>query len=293
MYRNVLNPSQLEAVNFNEGPLLVIAGAGSGKTMTLTCRVARMVESGVSPGSILLLTFTRKASFEMLKRASQLLDSRCEHVAGGTFHSFAHGILRRHAPLLGFNRSFSILDRADTHGLIGMLRKEMGVASKNRSFPRKQTLANIFSMSVNKVLSVEEVVSNDYPHFLKDLGAILELIQAYRRYKAEHLFFDFDDLLICLKTRAPPAVITMLPPLKSWKGLSLCAADRGCISVAQMIVPFITLPQKCSIMRWTKRLQAMPTGLKYAWKRAIASQSAITDVAFRLMNIPSFRANRH
>ncbi|MBU0986588.1 MAG: UvrD-helicase domain-containing protein, partial [Proteobacteria bacterium] len=101
-YQKALNPSQLEAVYFTEGSLLVIAGAGSGKTRTLTYRVARLVETGVDPGSILLLTFTRKASFEMLKRASLLLDHRCEKVAGGTFHSFANTVLRRYASVLGF-----------------------------------------------------------------------------------------------------------------------------------------------------------------------------------------------
>ena len=96
-YHEALNPSQLEAVNFNKGPLLVIAGAGSGKTRALTYRVARLVEKGVAPDSILLLTFTRKASFEMLKRASLLLDNRCAEVAGGTFHSFANTVLRKYA----------------------------------------------------------------------------------------------------------------------------------------------------------------------------------------------------
>ena len=97
LYKKELNPSQLEAVNFTQGPLLVIAGAGSGKTRTLTYRVARLVEEGISPDSILLLTFTRKSSQEMLKRATELLDDRCKRVAGGTFHSFAYAILRKYA----------------------------------------------------------------------------------------------------------------------------------------------------------------------------------------------------
>ena len=121
-YHTALNQPQLEAVFFEHGPLLVIAGAGSGKTRTLTYRVARLVEKGVSPPSILLLTFTRKAAHEMLRRASALLDQRCEHVAGGTFHSFANTILRQHAHHLGFNHGFSIMDRSDAEGLISMLR---------------------------------------------------------------------------------------------------------------------------------------------------------------------------
>ncbi len=112
-YEDVLNPAQYEAVATLHGPLLVIAGAGSGKTRTLTYRVARLVEQGVPPGSILLLTFTRKASLEMLRRAAVLLDQRCERVSGGTFHSFANLTLKRYAQKLGFESGFSILDRAD------------------------------------------------------------------------------------------------------------------------------------------------------------------------------------
>ena len=197
-YKKALNPSQLEAVNFKEGALLVIAGAGSGKTRTLTYRVARLVEEGISPGSVLLLTFTRKASQEMLKRASALLDKRCEGVAGGTFHAFSHGILRRYASKIGFARDFSIIDRTDAEQLISMLRKEMGAFSKNRSFPRKQTLVNIFSRAVNKVLPVEQVVLNDYPHFTSHIDAIIALSNAYRKQKAENNLFDYDDLLVYL-----------------------------------------------------------------------------------------------
>ena len=198
-YKKALNPSQLEAVNFKEGPLLVIAGAGSGKTRTLTYRVARLVEEGISPGSVLLLTFTRKASQEMLKRASELLDNRCERVSGGTFHSFSHTVLRRYASKIGFDRDFSIIDRTDSGQLISMLRKEMGAFSRDRSFPRKQTLANIFSRSVNKVLSVEDVVLNDYPHFTSHIDAVVALSNAYREQKAKNNFFDYDDLLIYLE----------------------------------------------------------------------------------------------
>ncbi|MBW1841850.1 MAG: ATP-dependent helicase [Deltaproteobacteria bacterium] len=200
MFTESLNSSQLDAVYDTEGPLLVIAGAGSGKTRTLTYRVAHLVEKGVPPSDILLLTFTRKASSEMLKRATQLLDYRCENVSGGTFHSFAYAMLRRYSAKVGFDQNFSVLDRADAVGLIGMLRKEMGFAAKSRSFPRKQTLANIFSRSVNKVLSIEEIVSDDYPHFISELDSIDSLFNSYRRRKAETQFFDYDDLLVYLKT---------------------------------------------------------------------------------------------
>lgn len=198
-YDKSLNPAQLEAVNFNSGPLLVVAGAGSGKTRTLTHRVARLVEEGVSPDAILLLTFTRKASQEMLKRATQLLDDRCDRVAGGTFHSFAHGILRRYSGYLGIGSAFTILDRADSEGLISMLRKEMGGTSKQKSFPKKQTLANIFSRAVNKVMGIDEIVFSDYPHFSEYLDAIMALNSAYRSRKQEQNLLDYDDLLVYLQ----------------------------------------------------------------------------------------------
>ncbi|MFH2219137.1 MAG: ATP-dependent helicase [Pseudomonadota bacterium] len=198
MFKKALNPSQLEAVFFSEGPLLVIAGAGSGKTRTLTYRVARLVNEDVPPGSILLLTFTRKASYEMLKRAAQLLDSRCERVSGGTFHSFAYSVMQKYGTRFGYNSDFSILDRADSEGLIGILRKELGFVSASRAFPRKQTLMNIFSRSVNKVLPVEEVVFDDYPHFVPELDAIVSLFNAYKRRKVEANLFDYDDLLVYL-----------------------------------------------------------------------------------------------
>jgi DNA helicase-2/ATP-dependent DNA helicase PcrA len=199
LYKKELNPSQLEAVNFTQGPLLVIAGAGSGKTRTLTYRVARLVEEGISPGSILLLTFTRKAAQEMLKRATELLDERCKRVAGGTFHSFAYAILRKYAFKVGFENGFSIIDRADSEDLISMVRKEMTGVSKSGSLPRKQTLANIFSRAVNKDMSVEDIVLNDYPQFIRHLEAIHEISNAYQRQKVEHNFMDYDDLLIYLE----------------------------------------------------------------------------------------------
>jgi len=199
LYKKELNPSQLEAVNFTQGPLLVIAGAGSGKTRTLTYRVAHLVEEGVSPGSILLLTFTRKSAQEMLKRATELLDDRCKRVAGGTFHSFAYAILQKYAYKVGFENGFSIIDRADSEDLISMMRKEMTGASKSGSLPRKQTLANIFSRAVNKDMSVEDIVLNDYTQFMRHLEAIHEMSKAYQRQKAEHNFMDYDDLLIYLE----------------------------------------------------------------------------------------------
>jgi DNA helicase-2/ATP-dependent DNA helicase PcrA len=197
-YKQELNSSQLEAVMFDTGPLLVIAGAGSGKTRTLTYRVARLVEAGVPPATILLLTFTRKASAEMLSRACRLLDDRCEKVSGGTFHSFGNAILRRYAAVCGFESGFSIMDRADAESLIGMIRKDIVLSVKIRTFPRNQTLAGIFSRAVNKGASVDEVVFKDYPHFTDAANDMTTLFNLYSERKRQLNLLDYDDLLVFL-----------------------------------------------------------------------------------------------
>jgi DNA helicase-2/ATP-dependent DNA helicase PcrA len=198
-YEEVLNPVQYEAVTTLQGPLLVIAGAGSGKTRTLTYRVARLVEEGVPPGSILLLTFTRKAALEMLRRAAGLLDHRCEKVAGGTFHSFANFTLRRFGQKLGFESGFNIMDRADAEDVINLLRTKLNLNLGGRRFPRKRTIAGIYSKAVNKAVTIDDVVAEDYPHFLEDTPDLLRLHEAYRKYKKKHLLLDYDDLLVGLK----------------------------------------------------------------------------------------------
>jgi len=195
-YDQELNAAQLEAVKHVNGPALVIAGAGTGKTRTLTYRVARLVEMGVDPKSILLLTFTRRAAQEMLRRAAALLHDRsAENVAGGTFHSFANLTLRHYASLIGFNNSFSILDQGDSHDALNLLRTQMGLATARRRFPRKTTLGAMFSLAVNKLLSLEEVVEQDFPHFIEDLPDILRLSNAYHAYKRKSNAMDYDDLL--------------------------------------------------------------------------------------------------
>jgi DNA helicase-2/ATP-dependent DNA helicase PcrA len=198
-YEKDLNSSQFEAVTHMKGPLLVIAGAGSGKTRTLTYRVARLVEKGISPGSILLLTFTRKAAQEMLRRAADLLDNRCENIAGGTFHSFANSMLRRYSRRINLEPAFIIIDRNDSEALIGLLRKELLKTSTQSSFPKNRTLADIFSKAVNKVLTIEDVIRSDYPHFTDNLDAILAIGRAYKERKKAHNYLDYDDLLTCFK----------------------------------------------------------------------------------------------
>ena len=175
-YEKLLNPAQLKAVTFGKGPLLVIAGAGSGKTRTLTYRVARLVEEGISPQAILLLSFTRKASQEMLKRATALSDHRCALVTGGTFHSFANSVLHRYHLQIGFEQGFSIIDRGDSEDLIGMIRKEFSVDQEESRLPRKSTLATLFSRSVNKGNSLEEIVYEEYPHFSAQIDIIRKIL---------------------------------------------------------------------------------------------------------------------
>ena len=126
-YAEVLNAQQLAAVVHRDNPLLVVAGAGSGKTRTLIYRVARLIESGVPPGSILLLTFTRRAAQEMLRRVEQLIGERGGQVSGGTFHSFANQVLRRYGNVIGLKPNFTILDRSDMEDIVNLLRGRMGL----------------------------------------------------------------------------------------------------------------------------------------------------------------------
>jgi len=193
-----LNPAQYEAVSSVNGPHLVIAGAGTGKTRTIVYRVAYLVELGVKPEHILLLTFTWKASQEMLRRASILLDHRCEKVAGGTFHSFANGILRRHAPLIGYDRSFTILDQGDAEDVMNLIRTRLKLDTREKRFPRKETLYDLYSRAVNTVTPVEQILSADYPHYLELLEDIKKVHTLYTEYKHAHNLMDYDDLLVNL-----------------------------------------------------------------------------------------------
>jgi DNA helicase II / ATP-dependent DNA helicase PcrA len=194
-YAEVLNPAQYEAVTHREGPLLVVAGAGSGKTRTLIYRVARLIESGVPPGAILLMTFTRRASQEMLHRAEQLVGDRTRQVAGGTFHSFANIILRRWGEPLGLKPNFTILDRGDMEDVINLLRSRMGLASKERRFPKKGTLAEAISMARNKRRVLEDEIELDFPHLIEHSTEIVQLAEKYDVYKRERGLLDYDDLL--------------------------------------------------------------------------------------------------
>src|SRR3982750_2844883 len=148
-YESELNEAQLKAVTTTEGPLLIVAGAGTGKTRTLVYRVARLIEIGAKPESILLLTFTRRAAASMLTRAAALADARCQRVSGGTFHSLGHAVLRKFADQAGVAKNFTVLDQSDTEDLIDLLRRQIRLP-KAQHFPRKRTIGAMFSMMVNK-----------------------------------------------------------------------------------------------------------------------------------------------
>ena len=197
-YEKELNEAQLEAVKAQTGPVLVIAGAGTGKTKTLTFRCARLIEDGIRPENILLLTFTKKASKEMLQRATMVLDERCEQVAGGTFHSFANLILRKYSALLGLKNNFTILDSADCEDIIQHATNKL-FPKKEKRFPKKGTILEIYSKSVNKELPVKKIIEDEFYNFKDVEDKIIEIHKAYVQYKRENSILDYDDLLLYLK----------------------------------------------------------------------------------------------
>ena len=195
-YKELLNPAQYDAVMHNSGPALLIAGAGTGKTRTLIYRVARLIESGVDPKSILLLTFTRRAAGEMLRRASMLLDDRCRRVEGGTFHRYCSKLLHIHADRIGYPENFTIIDTSDAMDTIHLLRARLDDIKQTKRFPKKSTLYSIFSTSINKMISIPDVLENEYPQFKKHADTINTLYNEYANYKRVNYVMDFDDLLI-------------------------------------------------------------------------------------------------
>lgn len=198
-YAKELNPAQLKAVESTQGPHLVIAGAGSGKTRVLVFRVAHLVEQGVHPEEILLLTFTRRSAQEMLRRASLLLDNRCSRVSGGTFHSFANAVLRKYAKLLGLSCNFTILDQSDAEDTLNLIRTQLGFHKMEKRFPRKKAIFEAISKSVNKSADIEAVLYDEYPHFLEWVEAIKKIRDEYTKYKQLKSLVDYDDLLVYLK----------------------------------------------------------------------------------------------
>ncbi len=195
-YADLLNEKQHAAVMHENGPALVIAGAGTGKTRTLVYRVARLVEDGVPPSSILLLTFTRRAAREMLDKAALVLDERCSHVRGGTFHHYCNQLLHMHADRIGFPDSFTLLDQSDAADAVHLARAPLAAQLRGKRFPQKNTLLAIFSASVNRQLPLYEMLASAYPQFLSHHDAIEEVQKRYSEYKSDNAVMDFDDLLV-------------------------------------------------------------------------------------------------
>ena len=198
-YAQELNPQQLAAVEVVDGPALVIAGAGSGKTRVLVYRVARLIDTGVDPASILLLTFTRKAAQEMLGRVGLLIGPQSDRVMGGTFHSVANVLLRRYGQTIGLDPGFTILDRGDSEDLVNLVRAQTGFTGTGKRFPRKKTIADLFSKCANTLQSLEDVLYADYSHFGEYLGELTTLHEAYESTKRQRQLVDYDDLLTRLR----------------------------------------------------------------------------------------------
>ena len=194
-YAAELNEQQLAAVTAPPGPMLIIAGAGSGKTRTLTYRVAYLLENGVDARNILLLTFTNKAARQMLDRVANLLPVDAAGIWGGTFHSIGNRMLRRHGSALGYASGFTIMDREDQKDLIATVVASSGIDPKEMRFPKADVLADIFSFVVNTERPMEELLSEKFPYFLPLLEQIKDVQARYERKKKATNSLDFDDLL--------------------------------------------------------------------------------------------------
>src|SRR3984893_4973739 len=194
-YAAELNEQQFAAVTASPGPLLVIAGAGSGKTRTLTYRVAYLLENGIDPRNILLLTFTNKAARQMLERVANLLPVDASGIWGGTFHSIGNRMLRRHGSALGYSSGFTIMDREDQKDLINAVIAGAGIDPKEIRFPKGDVLAEIFSFVVNTERPLEELLAEKFPYFLPLLEKISDVQGRYQKKKKATNSVDFDDLL--------------------------------------------------------------------------------------------------
>jgi DNA helicase-2/ATP-dependent DNA helicase PcrA len=193
-YSEELNPEQYAAVEHGEGPALVLAGAGSGKTRVVTYRVARLIRSGISPENILLLTFTNKAAREMMRRVEFLIGKNVMGLTGGTFHHVGNLILRRHYQLAGYREGFSIMDREDSKELFGSCVAE--IQMREAVMPKGAVLAEICSLAKNTETGVNDVVLARFPHFIRVSGEIGKIVSLYEKKKLALNLMDFDDLLV-------------------------------------------------------------------------------------------------
>ncbi|MEI6056775.1 MAG: ATP-dependent helicase, partial [Lentisphaerota bacterium] len=198
-YENKLNAKQLEAVAHINGPLLVIAGAGTGKTQTLVYRVSYLLENGIAPQNILLLTFTKNAAKQMLDKAKKIIGDKynLNLIAGGTFHSFANMIIRQNPTVFDISRNFTILDVPDSEDTIELVRKSIDASAIGKELPDKKLLQKIISVSKSSLIAISEAVDREAPksEFKWYFNKTYEL---YEDYKLKHEQLDFDDLLLVL-----------------------------------------------------------------------------------------------
>jgi DNA helicase-2/ATP-dependent DNA helicase PcrA len=198
-WKESLNPAQLEAVTCGDGPVLVIAGAGTGKTWTLACRVAYLIEQGITPERILLLTFSRRAAREMLSRAGRLVDhQRTGKVWGGTFHAIANRLLRIYGRSLGLSPDFTVLDQADMADLMDLIRGDQHPSRdrRERRFPKKDTLVAIYSRMVNAGEGLSSVLEHAFAWCTDDADGIRSIFAEYTHRKRAQNVLDYDDLLL-------------------------------------------------------------------------------------------------
>jgi len=204
-----LNAAQLEAATSMGAPILVIAGAGTGKTRTLVYRMAYLLDQGVAADNILLLTFTRKAAQEMTERAGYLINDPAQKVTGGTFHSMANVLLRRYGHHLGYAPNFTILDRSDSEGIINLIKSSLELGGSGKRFPSKRVICNLLSRSVNKCIDIEAVIADQYSHLHEYRQELERIFEDYRKFKMEHGLMDYDDLLVNLRR-----VMTEVPQVR-------------------------------------------------------------------------------
>ncbi|HEV8659735.1 MAG TPA: ATP-dependent helicase [Thermoanaerobaculia bacterium] len=195
-YDEELNSEQLEVVYAGDGPLLVIAGAGSGKTRTLTYRVSRLIEDGVDPSDILLLTFTNKAAREMLSRVEQLVTIDTRRIWGGTFHATGNRLLRRYAEPLGYRSNFTILDDEDAKEMMESAVSSLGIKTLEKRFPKGDVLLDIYSFVINTHTPLELHLEQNFPHFALYKEEMVNVFRRYKERKREANAMDFDDLLL-------------------------------------------------------------------------------------------------
>ena len=195
-YKEELNEEQLKVITEGDGPCLVLAGAGSGKTRTITYRVAYLLEQGVDPKNILLVTFTNKAAKEMMDRVQMITGGQTRLPWSGTFHHIGYRMLRKYAPLLGYKNNFTVLDSQDSLDLIKLCLKGEGIDRKEKRFPSPKVLQSVISYARNAETTIEDVLDLKHPNFLPIAETIRRIADEYRKRKLDSNAMDFDDLLV-------------------------------------------------------------------------------------------------